>query len=288
MSLIVVRPFGGSWPRFLNVLSQPAWRKIDGNVNRLLRVDVGTIDLETRAAAESLLAWWHEAGVDVAIEEEPRNWMAPAAQAASVVPSASARPAAASHRRPATAALPATLAEFRAWWASDMSVLDGFPIRRRLAPEGPASVDLMVVIDMPERCDADTARLFSGECGALFDKMIAAIGLARNDLYLASLAPARTPTGRIDEATADRLSPLLDHHIRLAAPSRLWLMGDAASRAVVKMSAGEASGRSHKINHGDRTISTIATVHPQLLLREPKLKARVWKDMQLLIEDSNA
>lgn len=258
-----------------------------------------TIDIEMRAAAQSLLDWWRDAGVDVTIDEQPHDWLtavSPKRDDVTPSPAPGREPAAAAppsvDRDPSSALpsseLPATLPEFTIWLASDASLLDDFPVRRRLAPEGSPKSSLMVVIDMPERGDSDVRRLLAGECGALFDKMVTAMGRTRADLYLATLAPARTATGRIDEAMAERLAPLLDHHIGLVQPQRLWLMGDAASRAVLAMDAREAAGKLHKVNHGGRTIDTIATVHPQVLIREPKLKARVWKDMQMLIEDQKS
>ena len=87
----------------------------------------------------------------------------------------------------------------------------------------------------------------------------------------------------MDKAALDLLAPLLVHHIRLAAPKKLWLMGEAASRAVLGMNVAEATGRLHIVNYDGVIVKAIATLHPRVLLREPKSKGRVWEDMQRLI-----
>ena len=265
------------------------------------------IDTETRGAAESLIAWWRDAGVDVEIDESPRDWLAeaPVGEADSAASMQSHQPsrdlprdigrgAATEGSRPEPlnavppTPLPGTLPDFLAWLATDTAHLADFPVRRRLPPEGSPECGLMVVGDMPERSDADAGRLLTGECGALFEKMLSALGRERSAVYLATLAPARTPTGMIDAKTQAVLAPILNQHIRLAAPAKLWLIGDAASRAVLGMDVRAATGKLHIVNHDGGTLQAIATVHPQVLLREPKLKAGVWRDMQMLIEGRNA
>ena len=254
------------------------------------------IDRETRGVAESLIAWWRDVGVDVEIDEAPCDWLAEELVVKRGVSSGSSTMARTDTReQPAPkvavaslAPLPETLPEFLAWLASDTSRLVDFPVRRRLPPEGSADSGMMVVADMPERSDADAGRLLSGECGALFEKMLSALGRERGAVYLATLAPARTPTGMIDSRALETLGPVLNHHIRLATPAKLWLIGDAASRAVLGMDVRAATGKLHIVNHDCGTVAAIATVHPQILLSNPKLKSGVWRDMQMLIEEQTA
>jgi DNA polymerase len=261
-------------------------------------LDSQTHDLQ--AQADSLISWWRDAGVDVLIDEEPRNWLAEAKPVARAGPgetrgtySQDARPAG---RAPAAVAaspklpdnLPDNLPDFVDWFAADTVSLSDFAVRQRLRPEGDPSNIPMIVTDVPERGDAVAGHLLSGEIGALFDRMIAAWKIDRAHIYLTAIAPGRPASGQIDAVSLEILGPILRHHIRLAAPKKLWLMGEAASRAVLGTNVAEVTGRLHQIDYGDAPIEAIATLHPRVLLREPKSKARVWEDMQRLIGDVKA
>jgi uracil-DNA glycosylase len=227
----------------------------------------------------SLMGWWREMGVDCLVDEAPVSWLGRATATAKAKDQA-ARPA------PATTeptVLPSTLAAFTQWFMTSPDVPGTEPINRRIAPAGDVNAGLMVLIDMPEVGDQD--RLMSGEVGLLFDRMLAAIGRDRHSLYLASVAPARPSSGMIDDAGLPRLSEIARHHVMLAAPKSLWLIGSASSRALIGMSEIEGRGRLHDVNHERGTIAAIASLHPRNLLQSPHRKAAVWADMQNLFKD---
>lgn len=140
----------------------------------------------------------------------------------------------------------------------------------------------MVVTDMPESGDLDAGRLMSGEVGDLFDRMIGALDLDRTNIYCAPLCPGRPPTGRIDHEWLPELGRIALHHIKLAAPKRVWLLGQATSRAILGTDEAMATGKIQLINQDDSIMEAVATIHPRLLLTNPSRKAGVWKDMQLL------
>ncbi len=248
---------------------------------------------DLRAEAESLIGWWRDAGVDVLIDEAPRDWLAEARPAPRDLPAVAPTAEGSARQVPASAArkapvLPLALADLVEWLANDTQTLADYPVRQRLRPEGDPSNGPMIVTDVPERGDAVAGHLLSGEIGALFDKMIAAWKIDRARIYLTAMAPGRPASGQIDPVSLELLGPILVQHIRLAAPKKLWLMGEAASRAVLGTNVAEARGRLHHINYGGVTVEAIATLHPRVLLREPKSKARVWEDMQRLIGDGKA
>ncbi len=243
-----------------------------------------------REEIESLIGWWHDAGVDTAIGEQPRKWLE---KNTSYQADVSARPSTPVNVAPVPElprAFPSfeTLPAFSAWLATDTLSLDDYPPRRRLPAEGNLASGLMIVADVPERGDADAGRLLTGEAGVLFDRMLDAMKLDRAAIYLTTLAPARPPSGMLTDAEVDRLAPLLRQHVQLAAPKRLWLMGRAASRAILGTDEAEAAGKLHEINYNGVMMNAIATLHPRVLLRDPKSKARAWADMQRLIGDSIA
>jgi uracil-DNA glycosylase len=245
-----------------------------------------------RSEVESLIGWWHDAGVDVLIDEEPRDWLAEAVKtsaASSTSGTVVAERAAWTDAAPPPATtklvLPSTLPDMVAWLASDTEFLSAYPVRQRIAPQGDSDSRIMIVTDVPERGDTTAGRLLTGDEGALFDKMLAAWKVDRSGIYLTSLAPARPANPILDEAAISALAPVLAKHIELAAPKKLWLLGEAASRAVLGMNVAAATGRLHFVNYDGTKVEAIATLHPRVLLREPKAKARVWADMQRLIED---
>lgn len=231
-----------------------------------------------QAEAASALEWWRDAGVDVLVEDGPRDWTAREAPAAAPdLP----RPAALAEPEP-EAPLPATLEAFLDWrfgaGAPDSSW--GEPI---VPPSGDPAAPLMVVTDLPEPEDAEAAALLTGPAGRLFDRMLAAIGRDRESIYLVSLCAARPITGQVPREAEPRLGELLRHHITLAAPQRLLLLGQTASRAFAGAEGGLQRGRLQAVNQTSGQSLVVATFHPRFLLTRPAAKADAWKDLQLLL-----
>jgi uracil-DNA glycosylase family 4 len=229
----------------------------------------GTDDMSSNWAA-SALGWWEEAGVDTIVGEEPRDWLAPRTKAPDAPPPA-----------PPPDALPDTLQGFQAWLAATDQLPYAAPTALRAVPAGDAAAGLMILTDMP----SPDGGLISGEAGALFDRMLAAIGRSRQTIYLASLSPIRTPTGTIGEAESARLAEIARHHIGLAAPEALLLFGDACGKALVGSAVAGARARWHEVQTAAGQVRTLVTLRPEKLLTQPKLKSLAWADLQMLIEE---
>ena len=230
--------------------------------------------IDWMATTASALDWWREAGVDTLVEDQPRDWLAPA------VASPRAEPAAAI-AAPAAATMPATLDAFLSWRVS--ATAPDFGWGPMIPPAGKLDSDLMVLLDMPERDDSPDSGLLTGPAGTLFDRMLAAIGRDRGSILLASLVAARPVSGRIDPAMTAPLVAITRHLIGLARPKRLLVMGDAANRALLETSAAATSPSFHVVNHEHGTIEAVATFHPRFLLAQPGQKARAWRDLQMVI-----
>lgn len=230
------------------------------------------------ATVASALEWWRDAGVDCEIDETPRDWFARAMPA----PSADALPATVREAAPESVMLPATLEEFAAWRVGAAAPEAAWP-GQPLATQGDPASGLMIVTDMPDRDDETAAQLLSGAAGALFDRMLAAIGRDRSSVYLASLAVKRPPAGRVTDEAGQNLEALLRHHLALAKPKRLLLLGNAASRAITGMDVTQARASLHNINHDGGTVAAVASFHPRFLLERPAAKADAWKDLRILI-----
>jgi DNA polymerase len=221
--------------------------------------------------AASALNWWQEAGVDMIVGEEPRDWLDPKAKSA---------PAAAP---PPSAVLPDTLEAFHAWLAATADLPFAAPSARRDLPAGDPDSGLMVLVDMP----SPEGGLLAGEAGALFDRMLVAIGRSRETIYLASLSPIRTPAGTIDEGNAARLGEIARHHIGLVAPRTLLLFGDICGKALVGAPVAGARGKWHEIATEKGPVKTLVTIKPEKLDAMPAMKKLAWSDLQMLMEALN-
>lgn len=225
-------------------------------------------------ALRSLVDWWQLAGVDVAVDESPRQWLR--------VATAPVRDLTATPSPPLPDTLPATLEAFVSWLTS----AETLPTlgRDRPAPCGSVASGLMLFTDMPEAEDMADDGLVSGMAGRLLDAMLGAIGRDRAASYLAALAPGRPATGRIDAGLEAELTRIARHHVALARPRALLLLGDATVRAFTGMNLAQARGSIHPINLDGVTVPAVATFHPRFLLQQPARKADAWADLRMLME----
>jgi len=231
-----------------------------------------------RASIASALEWWRDAGVDCEIDDSPRDWLARAG-----APSVAERlPDQATEAVVAPPALPTTLEEFAAWRLGPGAPEAGWP-GKALGTQGEVASGLMIVVDMPDREDDAAGQLLSGSAGALFDRMLAAIGRDRQSIYLAALAVKRPPAGRVSEDVGQKLEALLRHHLSLARPKRVLALGNAASRAITGLDVAHARGSLRQVNHDGGTSEVVASFHPRFLLEKPVAKADAWKDLRVLM-----
>jgi uracil-DNA glycosylase len=230
--------------------------------------------------AASILRWWRDSGVDILIDENPNPWLGRATkQAAQAAPT---------HEKPAETRLPNTLATLTNWLAlsDDLPVFG--PVAQRLKPFGTPGAPLMVLTDMPDTHDLEAGTLLSGDVGLLFDRMLAAIGLTREAIYCAPLSPGRPPTGQLDEDSVSALGTIARHHIHLASPKIVWLLGQSTSRAVLGVDLAGTQTKLQNINQEGVIVNSVASLHPRLLLQHPKRKAKVWADMQMIVGGLNS
>ncbi len=247
------------------------------------------------ADARSTLDWWLTAGVDTLIDETPRDWLAtPASSRRNTASQSQATeiPASAGMTDAKSAVvttLPHNLDALRNHYETQADLPFAGAGATRVMPSGDPASGLMMLADMPTGEDAAAGLVFSGDCGMLFDRMLAAIGRDRVSIYLATLSCLAAPGGRLDAETANSCGALARHHLRLAAPRRVLLLGEAATRVMTGLSLPAARGRVHAIDLGSDTgglrVNAVATYHPRYLLTRPAAKAGAWSDLQLLMED---
>jgi uracil-DNA glycosylase family 4 len=147
--------------------------------------------------------------------------------------------------------------------------------------EGSPRPRLMVIGEAPGADEDATGRPFVGRAGQLLTRMLAAIGLSRDDVFIGNVLKCRPPDNRPpapDEAAACR--PFLEEQMRLLDPELLLLLGNHAARAVLATDRGITSlrGRILTTPGGRRALPTF---HPAYLLRNPDAKREAWADLQL-------
>jgi uracil-DNA glycosylase len=237
------------------------------------------------ATAASALQWWADAGVDVMVDEEPRDWLRPKAKAATIVaPPVSKTGAQVTPAPGREEPLPGQLDLFHAYLRDNSDLPYASPSAPRVCPSGDPASGLMFVTDMPEAEDCSTGTLISGQAGRLFDRMLAAIGRDRNAIYLASLSCLRSPDGRFTAAASTHCANLARHHVGLASPNCVLLFGDACSKALLGLPVAKARGRWHRISTHAGDIPTLVTFAPSHLLEQPSAKRLAWADLQMLVE----
>jgi DNA polymerase len=230
------------------------------------------VEGEARAA----LAWWLQAGVDVAIQEEPRNWLKPSAP----------RPRSAVPETPQADVVPPsreTLAELQQWLASSLDLPLAGATAKRVAPHGPEQAAIMLLSDAPTLEDAAAGQPIGGAAWELAKNMLRAIGLSAEQAYSASLTCFHSPGARITPQQREACAEIAREHIRLVAPKRLLLLGDGPAQALLGKPLATARAHVHHIDG----VRAVATFHPRHLINQPSNKALAWKDLLLLMEDES-
>jgi uracil-DNA glycosylase len=153
--------------------------------------------------------------------------------------------------------------------------------RRHTVPgEGAADARLVVVGEGPGRVEDETGRPFVGPAGELLTKILAAIELPRERVFICNVVKCRPPENRVpqyDEIAA--CLPYLLRQIELVKPAVILAMGGTAAQTLLntKQSLGALRNQIHRL----RGIPVIVTYHPAALLRNPNWKKPTWDDVRI-------
>ncbi|MBA3527204.1 MAG: uracil-DNA glycosylase [Sphingomonas sp.] len=234
----------------------------------------GKHDRLSAAEAASVLGWWIEAGVDVAVQEKPRAWLGEGAAApVDVVPAPPVEEV--------NEELPDSLEAFRSWLGESSAVPLARAGARRVLPVGGEAAEVMLIADVPAPEDASAGQPIGGAAWELTKRMLAAIGIAPEQAYVANVSCIHSPGSRLSPKDLEACGAIVRRHVALAGPRRLLLLGDAPCRAVLDKRLGDARGHVQKVEG----VRAVATFPPRLLLEHPSNKALAWKDLLLLMED---
>ena len=253
-------------------------------------------------AAESLLAFWAEAGVDAALVETPVDRLAEGAarlKARQQPKPAVAKPALVGRAAPDVSA---AVAEARALaaeaqdleqLAATITAFEGCGLRYEGARQavfcrGNPDAPLMVVGEGPGGDEDVQGQPFVGKAGKLLDKMLGAAGLT-DRVFITNTVFWRPPGNRTPTAAEQAAcAPFVERAIALVNPRMLMLAGGASAKAMLKREEGILAlrGRWFEWKSADETLAlpALPTLHPAFLLRQPAAKKKAWQDLLTLTE----
>lgn len=260
-------------------------------------------DSLTDREAESLLAFWADAGVDAMLLDEAVDRI----EAGKVVPpprpAPVAVPAAAPVARAGQPDISGAVADAKAAAAAAgdldalvaaISAFEGCPLRfegaatKAVVYRGEPGAPVMVIGEGPGAEEDVQGKPFVGRAGKLLDRMLAAAGLEGRVLITNTVfwrPPGnRTPTPAEQAVCA----PFLERIIALTQPRMLLLAGGASAKSLLKREEGILSMRGRwfewRSSDGSIELPAMPTLHPAFLLRQPGAKKRAWADLLTLTE----
>jgi DNA polymerase len=154
--------------------------------------------------------------------------------------------------------------------------------RKIVFGDGSPAARLMFVGEGPGADEDVQGVPFVGKAGQLLNNMIAAMGLAREEVYIANIVKCRPPGNRVPEPVeANTCSQFLVRQIDVVRPEVIVALGATAATYLlgVRQSLSGLRGRWHTC----RGAKLAVTYHPAFLLRDPRQKAEAWKDLQMVM-----
>lgn len=156
--------------------------------------------------------------------------------------------------------------------------------RRNAVPgEGNRRAEVMFIGEGPGQVEDETGRPFVGPAGQLLDRMLAAIGLNRGQVYIANVVKCRPPGNRVPLPTEQQAClPYLRAQFLLVRPRVLVCLGSTASRAVIDPEMRITRQRGQWVQR--KGVWMMGTYHPSALLRDDTgaKKREAWQDMKAL------
>jgi uracil-DNA glycosylase len=148
--------------------------------------------------------------------------------------------------------------------------------------EGNVKAELMFVGEGPGADEDASGRPFVGRAGQLLTKMIAAIGMNREDVYIANVVKSRPPGNRAPEKDeVEACIPFLFRQIAAIEPRIIVALGNPATQALLQTKIGITQLRGKFQDYPRiRQIKVLPTFHPAYLLRSPDKKREAWDDLK--------
>ena len=149
--------------------------------------------------------------------------------------------------------------------------------------DGNPKSKIMLVGEGPGEKEDEQGKPFVGDAWLLLNRMLNAIKIKRENIYITNVVNYRPPNNRKpDISEINRYSVFLREHISIISPKILILMGSTAMEALFgqKLKISKERGKWKEIIINQKTFLTILTFHPAYLLRQPDQKKFSWEDLK--------
>lgn len=161
---------------------------------------------------------------------------------------------------------------------------------------GNPTTELMFVGEGPGADEDEQGEPFVGRAGQLLNNMIKAMGITREQVYIANIVKCRPPGNRTPEREeCETCSPFLMRQIAVIKPKVIVALGATAAKTLLAMNSSMAQlrGRFYDFKPtGTRSndpnwqgCKLAVTYHPAFLLRDPRQKGEAWKDLQMVMKE---
>jgi uracil-DNA glycosylase len=149
---------------------------------------------------------------------------------------------------------------------------------------GNPKAELMFIGEAPGADEDQQGEPFVGRAGQLLNNMIKAMGLRREDVYIANIIKCRPPGNRTPERDeCETCSPFLMRQIAAINPKAIVALGAVAAKTLLAINAPMSEFRGRWFDF--RGTKLAVTYHPAFLLRDPRQKKETWKDLQMVMKE---
>jgi DNA polymerase len=149
---------------------------------------------------------------------------------------------------------------------------------------GNPKTELMFIGEAPGADEDEQGEPFVGRAGQLLNNMIKAMGLQREEVYIANIIKCRPPGNRTPERDeCETCSPFLMRQIAAIKPKAIVALGAVAAKTLLAINAPMSDLRGRWYDF--RGTKLAVTYHPAFLLRDPRQKKETWKDLQMVMKE---
>ena len=155
--------------------------------------------------------------------------------------------------------------------------------KKMVFSDGNIKSQIMIVGEGPGEKEDEIGKPFVGDAGNLLNKMLSAININRESVYITNVVNFRPPNNRKPtSAEINRYSIYLRDHILIINPKILIIMGSTAMEALIgnNIKISKDRGKWKEIIIKNKTFTSIVTFHPAYLLRQPDQKKYSWSDLK--------
>ena len=153
--------------------------------------------------------------------------------------------------------------------------------------DGNINSNIMLIGEGPGAYEDAEGKPFVGRAGKLLNKMLAAINIKRENVYITNVVPWRPPNNRTP--TEDEILeclPILQKQIEIINPKLIFLLGKTAAKAILttplQLSKLRKVWHTYKTINMNKNVNVLVSYHPAFLLRSPEFKKEAWIDLKIL------